>query len=84
MVDLGGERHRWCFERKILWKRKLEIKRASLVRAVRRSLYRTLPVKQITLDRLICDTLDRVYSVCYDYPWLLDGHAHRLDCYSYH
>jgi hypothetical protein len=35
MVDLGGERHRWCFERKILWKRKLEIKRASLVRAVR-------------------------------------------------
>ena len=27
--------YRWCFERKILWKRKLEIKRASLVRAVR-------------------------------------------------
>ena len=27
--------YRWCFERKILWKRKFEVKSASLVRAVR-------------------------------------------------
>jgi hypothetical protein len=27
--------YRWCFERKILWKRKLEVKRATFVRTVR-------------------------------------------------
>ena len=27
--------YRWCFERKILWKRKPKVKRATLVRAVR-------------------------------------------------
>jgi hypothetical protein len=25
-----------------------------------------------------------VCSVYDDNPWLFDGHAHRLDCYSYH
>jgi hypothetical protein len=58
--------------------------RGAEARITHRSLYRTLPVKQITLGRLICNTLDRVCLVYDDYPRLFDGHAHRVDCYSDH